>query len=170
MAADKLRAAIAAAEEFKLLLDVQPVGKLFNPGGKGDARSSGGYAEACMLLSHALAQGNQGGMRPGQMSFDIVPVGQLIAGNGVDARSQALDVLQRVRGFLLSLGLQEGNQHAGGAEDSGAFELRFGNFRQIDQIAELAESKGNAVHGAAPEIVGGIALCHGAPTPPEITQ
>lgn len=49
--------AIAAAE-FKYLLDVQPSGSLFNPGGTGDARASTGYALASGLLAEAVSQSN----------------------------------------------------------------------------------------------------------------
>jgi hypothetical protein len=51
-----LRSALAAAAEFKYLLDVQVAGTLFNPGGKGDARSSAGYALAAELLDQAVSQ------------------------------------------------------------------------------------------------------------------
>lgn len=54
-----LEAAIEAAEEFKLLLDVQPSGTLFNPGGEGDVLSSATYARASALLEMAIAQGSK---------------------------------------------------------------------------------------------------------------
>lgn len=69
-----LSAALAAAMQFKFLLDVQPVGTLFNPGGKGDARTSATYAEATRLLGEAAAQPFQGAKRPSVVLGNIAPV------------------------------------------------------------------------------------------------
>lgn len=54
-ASSPLADAIKAATEFKLLLDVQRAGALFNPCGSGDARTSVSYALASLLLAQAIA-------------------------------------------------------------------------------------------------------------------
>lgn len=154
--------AIAAATEFKYLLDVQPAGRLFNPGGTGDARASAGYAQASGLLAQAVSKSDDGSARPGTVLLSVVPIGDLVSNDGTDTPAEALDILQRVREFLLAQGFEVCDQHAGGAENGGTFKVRFSAPRQIDQIAELAEGKFGAVHDGVPVKVDGLPLCHAA--------
>lgn len=53
-AASPLADAIEAATKFKLLLDAQPAGALFNPCCGGDARESVSYALASLLLAQSI--------------------------------------------------------------------------------------------------------------------
>lgn len=142
----QLAKAIAAATEFKLLLDIQAAGSLFNPGGKGDARECNGYATAARLLSEAVADRDDGCMRPGCMFAFVMPVGDVVADHGANTPAGALDILQQVREFMLGLGFKEGNQHTGGSVNGGFFEFRFSGGGEIDEVTQLGYGKSSAVH------------------------
>jgi len=73
-AASPLADAIKAATQFKLLLDVQPAGALFNPCGSGDARESVCYALASLSLAQAtLAEkASSGALTHGHDQVDLL--------------------------------------------------------------------------------------------------
>lgn len=153
--------AVKAATEFKYLLDVQPALSLFNPGGIGDARDSASYARAARLLNEAVAQSDNSRVRPGSVLGRGVPVVDFVANAGSQTPPQTLDILQRVRVALLSLGLNECDQGSRGGENSGLLEIRIRTSGQADQVLEFSQGMGNAVHSTTPQKVDEEPLCHG---------
>lgn len=146
-----LQAALNAAAEFKLLLDVQPPNRLFNPGGRGDARESAHYKAAAKLLRELTPERLYAGDSPTLMLSLVFPIGDFVSHHGAKPVPNPLDVLEQIRRLLLSFGIKEIDQRGGSSEDRSLFEFRHSGIRNRDQVSKLIESEVGAVHGVPPE-------------------
>jgi len=165
-AASPLVAAIHAASEFKLLLDVQPAGTLFNPGGKGDVRTSATYALASRLLGEAAAERLHGAECPGMVHSDVMPVVDVIADHRANMPTDLLELLTGVAVILGKLGFQIPDQNGRGGEQGGTLEIGSGIAGNGNVMIEKIKDKFDAVHKATSEKVVGRTLSHGdAPSP-----
>lgn len=155
-----LEKATFAAREFKLLLDVQPTGGLFNPGGKGDARSSASYALASLWLAEAAAEGTHGAEGPGMVHVDVVPIVDVVADHRANMPTDLLELLTSVAANLGKLGFHIPHQNNCGSEQGGTFEV-VGCIPGVANVAiKKAKSELDAVHRATSEKDVGRTLCH----------
>jgi|GEM_PF-887663 len=156
-----LSAAITAAQEFKLLLDVQPAGTLFNPGGKGDARTSETYALASLLLSEAISERLYGAEGPGVVHSGVMPVVDVVAKHRANMPTDLLELLTGVSVILGKLGFQIPDKNGSSSEQAGSIEVGTGTASNSDVVIEKIKSEFDAVHEATSEKVVGRTLCHG---------
>jgi hypothetical protein len=164
--------AVFAAQEFKYLLDVQPPGTLFFPGGarKGrpDARQSRTYTFADSLLNHALSNVLHGTSSDDSATDNAIAVRCVVSDGSADAPADILELHAYVQSALLSLGLEQLDQNGSGGKHGCFLEFRLGTLGQVDQALKAVKGDGNAVHGTAPEKVDGMPLCHAAAVSKEV--
>lgn len=155
-----LEKAIFAAREFKLLLDVQPAGALFNPGGKCDARASASYALASLSLAEASAERLQGTECPSMVCSSVVPIVDVVTDHRANMPADLLELLAGVAIVLGKLGFEIPNQNSGSSKKGSAIEVVGSVLCDGDVLIEKVKGKLNAVHGAVSENVDGRTLCH----------
>lgn len=160
-----LQAALTAAREFKLLLDVQQPGTLFNPGGKGDARDSATYAYGTLLLAEATAQGLDRTQRPGVMHSDVMAIVDVIAEHRADMSADLLELLASVTVVLRKFGFEVSDQNGRGGEQSSPLKVGAGTTGNGDVVVEQVKGERNAVHEAASSEVVEQTLCHDGAAP-----
>jgi len=159
-AATPLAAAIKAATEFKLLLDVQPAGALYNPGGKGDARTSATYALASQLLAEATSERLHGAERPGMMHSGVMSIVDVVADHRANMPADLLELLTGVAVILGKLGFQIPDQNSRSGEHGGSFKVSSSTASDGDVMVQKVKGQLDAVHGAVSEKVVGRTLCH----------
>ena len=152
--------AIFAASEFQLLLDVQPAGGLFNPGGKGDARVSASYALASLSLAEATAERRHGAECPGVVHVDVVPVVDVVADHRADMPADLLELLTSIAVILGKLGVHIPDQNGSSSKKGGAVEVVGGIPGDADVVIKKVKGELDAVHGVTSEKVVGRTLCH----------
>lgn len=155
-----LQAALTAAREFKLLLDVQQPGTLFNPGGKGDARESATYAYSTLLLAEATAQGLDRTQRPGVMRSDVMSIVDVIADHRADVRADLLELLTSVSVVLRKFGFEVTDQNGRGREQSSPLKVGTSTAGNGDVVIEQVKCERDAVHEIASSEVVEQTLCH----------
>ena len=165
-----LQAALTAAREFKLLLDVQPPGTLFNPGGKGDARESATYAYSTLLLTKATAQGLDRTQRPGVMHSDVMAVVDVIAEHRADMGADLLELLASVTVVLRKFGFDVSDQNGRGGEQSSSIKVGTGIGRNGDVVIEQVKGERDAIHRVNSGQVIEQALCHGPVSVPLVDE
>lgn len=152
--------AIFAANEFQLLLDVQPAGGLFNPGGKGDARFSASYAVASLLLAEAAAERRHGAECPRVVHVDVVPVVDVVADHRANMPADSLELLTSVAVILGKLSLHIPNQNSSSSKKGGAVEVVGSIPSDADVVIKKVKGELDAIHGVTSEKVVGRTLCH----------
>jgi hypothetical protein len=152
--------AIFAASEFQLMLDVQPAGGLFNPGGKGDARVSASYALASLSLAEAATERRHGAERPGMVHVDVVPIVDVVADHRADMPADLLELLTSVAVILGKLGFHIPDQNSSSSKKGGAVEVVGSIPGDADVVIKKVKGELDAVHGVTSEKVVGRTLCH----------
>jgi len=166
-----LAAAIAAARDFKELLDIQAPDTLSFPKHKGDARTTATYATALRLLDQAVTQDAEGAKGISFERRSELLVTRVVANNGADVPANQFELFAGITAAIAQLAFEVLDESGGGTKHSGLLEIAVRFRGQFDQVGELVESKVNVVHGTGlQKKVIEEALCHGAAAGDEVRQ
>jgi len=163
-----LAAAVAAAQDFKQLLDIQQPGTLIFPGHKGDARTTATYARASLLLNQAASQDLQTADGIGYERRIALPLAGVVAKQGANVPANQLQLFAGITAAIAQLAFQVLDEYGSCGEQGGSLEIGVRICGKADVVLEEVKSKGNAVHKAASEVVIEKPLCHGATTNGEV--
>ena len=118
---EKLATAIAAANEFKYMLDIQP-GKLFYLRRKKiDPRDSACYRKAAENLRDLTLQEDERTQDDRDVMPNIAAVAEAIANDGADAIARPINTLADVIVALSKLGIEKISNGDGSSEDGRFF-------------------------------------------------
>lgn len=156
-----LSAAIAAAQEFKSLLDRLPANTPLFPGRPKRLRESASYAHACSLLQEAIPQGLQISDGIGDERWVVLPLPCVVSNQGADVPANQLELFASVTVTIAQLALQIVDECRGSGEDGRLLEIGTRLLRKVDLAGEKVEGERNAVHEDPLKEVVGRTLCHG---------
>jgi hypothetical protein len=156
-----LAAAVEAAQEFKLLLDIQPVDKLFWPRHLGgNLFRSATYHRATALLAQASAQCLQSPNSGGFQHLYVLPVVDIVSNDRTDVPANQLELFARVTAGVAQLVIQVLEERGRGGEHSGFLEIGVRFHGKAEQSVEQVKGERDAVHASVPERVVGTTFCH----------
>jgi len=149
-----LQQALAAAREFKYMLDIQQPGTLRYPGRKKiDPRDSACYKKAAADLAYLSLQEHDSSQSPTAVLEHLVPTSWPVADDGANAVACPVNVFSDVVITLANLGIKKISYDSDGGENGGFVVLGFCSLSSLEKIAQLAHSENNLGHKSSYSIV-----------------
>lgn len=146
-----LAAAVEAAQEFKNLLDIQPVDKLFWPKRLGgNLFRSSTYHRATALLDQAASQNLKSTEGPCFERRYVLPMVDVIADDRTGVPADQLKLFANITAGVAQLVVQIMEERSGRGEHGGFLEIGIRSCSKIDVPRKQIEGERDAIHNSAP--------------------